>query len=115
VFFRPQSLSIKYRAYALVAITVVTVMAYFWVAPARAHDWYPEECCHGKDCAPVQSMEWVDAYGASHLYVTSRDGTVVIPPNFPWRVSPDGRMHVCMRRTFDDGMEVICLFNPPGT
>src|SRR4030095_9208765 len=26
------------------------------LTPARAHDWYPRECCHDTDCAPVESI-----------------------------------------------------------
>ena len=105
----------KTLACTLAAISIVMAVGHCWVAPAKAHDWYPEECCHGKDCAPVESMQWVEAFGATHLYVTSRHGKVRIPPNFPLRVSRDGRMHVCMQSSFDDGMELICLFNPAGT
>jgi hypothetical protein len=102
----------KTPSYVLGALLVLAATEQ--LTPAMAHSWYPIECCNVRDCAPVETIEWVDAYGARHLYVTSRHGTVIIPPNFPLRASPDGRMHVCMRRSFDDGMEVMCLFNPPG-
>ena len=31
--------------------------------PARAHDWYPRECCSAADCAPVQGVRRADARG----------------------------------------------------
>lgn len=81
-------------------------------APARAHDWYPIECCHGMDCAPVDRMDVTDAGG---ITVTSRMGTAVVPPEMPRRESKDNRMHVCMRPSLSGGMKVICVFVPPST
>jgi hypothetical protein len=78
--------------------------------PASAHDWYPIECCHGMDCAPVDKVEM---QGGTSLVVTSRHGTGVVPATMPRRESKDSRMHVCMRPSSSGGMRIICVFLPP--
>jgi hypothetical protein len=80
------------------------------VPPVAAHEWYPPECCHDLDCAPVERAEPL-ADGAWQL--TSKVGTTVVPASFPRRESPDDRMHVCMARfSHLDGMRPVCLFVP---
>jgi hypothetical protein len=80
---------------------------------ARAHDWYPMECCHGMDCAPVDRIDVGGSPGG--IIVTSRVGTAVIPPEMTRRESQDNRMHVCMRKTPTGAMRVLCVFVPPST
>lgn len=92
---------------------------------AASHDWYPIECCSGYDCAPVEHVEntgrSVNLPGASaHAgdvgwIVTSKHGTGWVPPAMTRRESKDHRMHVCMRKTWDGEMRVICVFLPPQT
>jgi len=110
---------------ALVAAMAVA----FWLAtPAAAHDWYPMECCHAMDCAPVEKVEMLpgpaiasmlsspaqaDALGA--MLVTTRHGSVVVPGNFPRRESKDNQMHACMRPGQGGSMRLICIFMPPAT
>lgn len=77
---------------------------------AGAHDWYPIECCHDLDCAPV---EHVERPGGDELVVTSRNGTGVVPKDMQRRQSRDHRMHVCMQPSGDGRMRVICVFVPP--
>jgi hypothetical protein len=98
---------------AVVAIAAIasTVLS---SGPARAHDWYPKECCHDMDCAPVQRTEIVSTLGGvPQMSVTSKQGTVIVPRNFPLRASKDGRMHVCMRSDEFGAVYLICLFVPP--
>ena len=110
-------------------------------APAAAHDWYPMECCHAMDCAPVEKVEMLSpptiarmlaapaqaapAPGAAaapspqqgSMVVTTRHGSVLVPANFPRRESKDHRMHACMRPSLASGeggaMRLICIFLPP--
>jgi hypothetical protein len=81
---------------------------------AQAHDWYPVECCHATDCAPVDAVgQFVPTGGGiPQLVVTSRHGTAIVPQNVPRQASKDGRMHVCMR-SLRGTMYVLCIFIPP--
>lgn len=93
--------------------------------PAAAHDWYPTECCHEMDCAPVDRAEIVPTTpttdhgnGAAtasprSMMVTTRHGSVVVPGNFPRRESKDHRMHACMMPSPSGQMQLICIFMPP--
>jgi hypothetical protein len=94
--------------------------------PAAAHDWYPMECCHGMDCAPVEKVEMLEAPAIASLLanpaqatplggmlVTTKHGSVVVPTNFPRRESKDHRMHACMRPGQSGNMRLICIFLPP--
>lgn len=99
--------------------------------PAAAHDWYPMECCHGLDCAPVEKVEYVNVVAtpmgpflpgtSAHanptlsMLVTTKHGSVVVPANFPRRESRDHRMHACMRPGERGYMRLICIFLPPAT
>jgi hypothetical protein len=95
---------------------------------ARAHDWYPVECCGGRDCAAVTRVEVVagavfyagkavSPVPPSVMIVTTAQGTAIVPPNLPRLVSKDNRMHACLMNEWSspEGMhkEVRCLFMPP--
>jgi hypothetical protein len=81
------------------------------IPAAAAHDWYPRDCCHDVDCAPVERVE-VLADGV--LRLTTRVGTTEVPASFPRQPSPDGQIHVCMvRYSHLDNMRPVCLFVPP--
>src|SRR5215813_258087 len=81
------------------------------VPAAAAHEWYPRECCHNLDCAPVERAELLPD---GSLRLTSRVGTTVVPASFPRQESPDNQMHVCMARfSHLDDMRPVCLFVPP--
>lgn len=79
---------------------------------ATAHDWYPIECCHSLDCAPVDRVQMMPN---ATMMVTSKHGTTIVPASFPTRESKDHQMHVCMRPGEAGAMRVICLFLPPTT
>ena len=94
--------------------------------PAAAHDWYPMECCHAMDCAPVEKVEMLPGPAIASLLrssgagtpsaamlVTTKHGSVVVPANFPRRESKDNRMHACMRPGQSGTMRLICIFLPP--
>lgn len=106
--------NLKKMGSALVAVSALACTAI--LAPASGHGWYPKECCHDMDCAPVDNIAWLVPTGgaAPQIIVTTKHGKAILRPNFSARESKDSRAHVCMRR-FDTGdMEVICLFLPPG-
>ena len=112
--FRPR---LSLISISLIRISFMTLLLPVIVAgsmsdAAFAHDWYPMECCHGMDCAPVDRVDTTEAGG---MTVTSRHGTAVIPENMPRRESRDQRMHVCMQPSRFGRMRVICVFVPPST
>ncbi len=88
------------------------------VTSADAHDWYPEECCHAMDCAPVES--WAFAQKAQtgslpQLSVTTKKGTAIVPQDLPRRESKDNRMHACIRAGPMGVKYVVCIFLPLAT
>jgi hypothetical protein len=77
-----------------------------------AHDWYPRECCSDQDCAPADTVERRD--DGSYL-VTARGLSAVIPADYAkWRRSPDGRIHVCIRKLRSGAEYLVCAFRGPG-
>jgi hypothetical protein len=110
----------------VVIATVAVLVALMTLAHrAKAHDWYPIECCSGMDCAPVEKVEIVPADqfpGASSfvaapsaMYVTTKHGTALVPANATRRESQDSRMHACMRKDqYTGAMKLICVFMAPG-
>ncbi len=77
-----------------------------------AHDWYPLECCSNTDCAPADTVVRRD--DGSYL-VTSRGMSAVIPADYQrWRLSPDGRVHVCIRKLRSGAEYLVCAFRGPG-
>jgi hypothetical protein len=96
------------------AATWMLTCAPGWLTPAKAHSWYPRECCDNIDCAPVEAVsQFALANGPPQMIVTSMHGRALVPQNFRTRDSKDGRMHVCMRPDPDGIMDVMCLFLPP--
>lgn len=98
-------------------ILVATILSLLLVAKCAAHSdggmTYDLECCHSMDCAPVEKAESAATATASGLVplgmtVTTKKGTVFVPPDFPRRESKDGRMHVCIRAG-----KLLCIYMPP--
>jgi hypothetical protein len=75
------------------AAGLICAMALLGASKARSHDWYPWDCCHDLDCAPVDQAEYL----GSAAKLTTKLGTVIVPGSFPRRPSPDGRQHVCIK------------------
>jgi hypothetical protein len=104
------------RTWAVIALLGSAIACAFFT-PAQAHDWYPKECCHDHDCAPVESIARTSSLAAAaelpSTVVTTRHGTAVLPPNLPRRESKDNRMHACMNPGPMGKMQLICIFTPP--
>ena len=45
--------------------------------PAAAHDWYPMECCHAMDCAPVEKVEMLPGPAIASMLSTPGSGRCV--------------------------------------
>ena len=61
---------------ASVVMATALIAARLMVSGAVGHGWYPRECCHNIDCAPVERVE---PLADGSLRVTSRVGTTVVP------------------------------------
>jgi len=104
-----------YRAGALLLLTASVLGP---ATSGEAHDWYPAECCHAMDCAPVESWAFaqtVQSGSLPQISVTTKQGTAIVPQNLPRRASKDNRMHACMRAGAMGVKHIICIFFPPGT
>jgi len=100
------------------ACLILTASVANLVTSADAHDWYPEECCHTKDCAPVESWAFTQKAQTGslpQLSVTTKNGTAIVPKDIPRRESKDNRMHACMRAGWGGEKRIVCIFLPPGT
>jgi hypothetical protein len=107
-------------AFDIVVLVVVALLlsALFWPAPARAHSWYPQDCCSDRDCWPMGTdadAREPDPTPEKGGWVT-HDGKFV--PESETRPSKDGRFHICRSDGTLTG-EVIwpsrapfCLFVP---
>ena len=80
---------------------------------ARAHSWYPMECCSDYDCGLVIRTSFVasDPDKPANMVVETVYGTAVVPHNFPLRPSQDGQTHACI----NGKGQLLCLFVPPNS
>jgi hypothetical protein len=96
---------------ALAALIALSTLAY-------THEWYPNECCGGRDCG-VATVTQVASFPRDVLpimTVTVNGVTVVVPNDFPRRASPDGRWHACIINVGPPtGPRLRCLFEPPNS
>jgi hypothetical protein len=76
-----------------------------WVNGARAHSWYPYECCAGNDCAPVKS-EFVKEQSGGFVFTIHPNSHPMAKgwpearqffvPYRDLKASPDGEWHLCI-------------------
>jgi hypothetical protein len=117
----------RYVFAGLVGVCVFLGLVLVAMTPAWPHSWYPMECCSAQDCAPVDTVEQIPNASMANVFtilpgnvmpstlvVTTKHGTVAVPPDFKMRDSPDSRMHACMAPKQGGGMRLLCLFMPPG-
>ena len=100
---------------ALQWATIAAIVVLGQLQLAKAHSWYPPECCHEIDCAPVDEAVWLSPAesGPPQLRVTSKFGTTTVPRDFSVRQSKDSRMHICMGYDDFGRPSVLCFFIPP--
>ena len=83
------------------------------IVPASAHEWYPQECCHSRDCYEILPDE-VEALPNGDWRV-KETGDVFSGPHGKSmshvRFSPDGQFHRCSWNG-DRKMPSICLYVP---
>lgn len=84
--------------------------AHVHIADGYTVDWYPEECCHNRDCRPVHRVEVV----TNGLVLTTDSGNrILVESHRLRRVSLDHRWQVCYRS--DENPIIECVFEPPNS
>jgi len=76
--------------------------------PARAHSWYPRQCCGGEDCRKVDKIDFLPS-GDMVMHVGWIE--VVVPRNFVKQPSQDAYAHVCMSIATGT-FRPVCVFMP---
>jgi hypothetical protein len=71
--------------------------------PALAHDWYPQQCCSDRDCAPL-AAERVKVTPEAYII----DGIHRVAHNMV-RWSPDEQYHGCLR---GNPPQLFCFWAP---
>lgn len=101
------SIVVRIIVTALVACGLGVLFAgvFFLGGRAFGHDWYPSECCSGRDCKPVVCSDIAETETGFRY-----DGV-----DFAKRVerpSQDSRCHVCIREVDRFG---LCIFTLQGS
>ena len=55
----------------LARITAAAIAAAALALPAFAHDWYPQECCSGQDCEPIDESKITETAEGWHIKACS--------------------------------------------
>lgn len=83
---------------AIAFAAMLTVIAFFlmFAADAQSHSWYPFNCCHHRDCAPI--TKWQSIPGGA--IVTTEHGTFTLTNE--WirensQPSEDWDSHLCVK------------------
>lgn len=82
---------------------LILALCVLLVAPAQAHDWYPQECCHDRDCRPVIARPVPGGWEVEGWGFISETNPKV-------RSSQDGRFHLCASQVIEDFL--FCFFKP---
>jgi hypothetical protein len=93
------------KAVAVMAIAFLLFVVF--TSNAKTHSWYENECCSEKDCSEVIDKQ-EDGHG--NLIITSKNGTVLVAPEFPRKPSQDEKEHICTI-----GKLLICYYVPGGS
>jgi len=85
----------------LIIASVFAITAPYLLGPAKAHEWYPADCCYGGDCAPVDYVTRIVPAGGGEqrLVLTSKHGTAVLPPDFLSHTGIERLSHACLYAT----------------
>ena len=94
-------------------LLAVTILSAVVIAPSCAHDWYPQFCCSGTHCHPVDCKEIQDTGTLNNMG----------RPNLMWKgygpfnnvePSQDSGCHVCLddHMYFKNNPIPTCIFLP---
>ena len=76
---------------------------------ARAHLWYPKECCNEQDCFRATSVVRLPD---GSLRMTAGPIRVIVPPGFEKFPSQDNDAHVCVFSDLQGRYHPRCVFLP---
>ena len=99
----------------LFVVVVIIFILLALTSLVRAHTEgtmeYDFECCHSRDCAPVEQI--IPHDDGTQTFI-SRIGTVQVKPNdneVKRLPSKDDKFHICMRM-IGGKMKPICIYSP---
>lgn len=98
---------------SLFTYVVLILIMLFMTRDARAHDWYPYECCSGYDCGPIAlDKPPLEENGG----FTLQDGSGRHVAYKELKMSPDGQWHLCEQKwqTELKDRKILCLYAPIG-
>ena len=90
---------------------VGALIGFACLTTARAHEWYPWECCSDQDCAPIPLAETPREGRGGYTLI---DGRFI--PYKEIRNSPDGQWHLCEQKWPSNPAErkILCTWAPIG-
>lgn len=83
-------------------MSLILVLALLASVNAKAHDWFPLECCGGNDCKEI--TKWED-YTSTYWKITNADGTFFVKKDMSVRPSKDSKRYLCVNNG-----KIYCLF-----
>ena len=98
----------------VIGISAALVIIGGIVSQARSHDWYDQECCSDKDCAPVEEVKFFqDEAGNASVSVRTKFGFAEGQlKHISIRPSKDDEYHACII-TYHAAF-IRCLYVPAG-
>ena len=113
---------IQYRINQGIFYLAILLILWITAAPAKAHEWYPPRCCHGKDCAKATVVKRTDkGITLKHpekpnntYFFAWTDARLQGPESF----SEDEHWHLCLNLETTAGVGdelygiVLCVFRP---
>ena len=103
------SFSIVRMPWLACALIAVSFTLMFNAHPARAHLWYPKECCNEQDCFRATSVVKLPD---GSLRMTAGPIKVTVPPDFEKFPSQDNDAHVCVYSDLQGRYRPRCVFLP---
>jgi hypothetical protein len=99
--------------WAAVALFIAAVV-FGWASGAFAHEWFPNECCHGRDCRPMLPGE-VELIPGVGYHVVPTNETIPFG-NYKIKTgNPTIQLYRCSHMQ-EPTATTICIFPPqPGS
>lgn len=95
---------------------LIALIAAMTASAAGAHSWYPEYCCSGKDCAPIDAKFVKERADGVHVNIPvgahpmlKKQSYSAVVPYSSVKVSEDDRPHICLAY---EGTSRFCFFMP---